>query len=425
MGPLILRESKRESVVLSKERALRLIRLGEEFASQFVEDEETDEELDDSSPSRRRSVIECFPDPYSDGKWMVTVRNHIGAIEVDGQLIVVEPKIPLKHFAHIAKFGIAKFKINDDRLSLEEDSSFENLIATWFVSACSLIIPKDLRSSYEERVEAVSFVRGRPLLVRSSLMWMTGNLATECEFEEFDLNNSLNRMLKWGLHHVARIPTVNLGVRAQANGLANLLTEVSDADDFDFLATVTRETVHYSEAIQLVRFLRQGEGRTLNKGLSNTSAFLQYTPSIVEEGIRVLISNSLVDFKVEKSSVRLRIGSANPDLVFRGLDSVSVGDVKYMINDSGWSSFRTPAQQAVFFASAFQTYKSMVVAFSDGLFPIETEVVGNHAVSLIRWNVNADISPTDSHRMFLEQVREWISAIPNKTAVGAEQPTLG
>jgi hypothetical protein len=409
MVPFILRESKRESLVLSKESALRLIQLGEEFASQSVEDEETDEEIDGSSPSRRKSVIECFPDPYSDEKWMVTVRNHIGAIEVTGQLIVVEPKIPLKHFAHIAKFGIAKFKINDDRLSLGENSSFENLMATWFVSSCSRIIPKDMRSSYEERVEAVSFVRGRPLLMQSSLMWMTGNLSTECEFEEFDLNNSLNRMLKWGLHHVARIPTVDLEVRAQASGLANLLTDVGEADDFDFYASVTRETVHYSEAIQLVQFLRRGEGRTLNSGLSDTTAFLQYTPSLIEEGIRALISNSLDGFKVVKDSVRLKIGSANPDLVFRYLDTVNVGDVKYTINESGWSSFRGPAQQAVFFAAAFKTYKSIVVAFSSGQFPIETEIVGNHSVSLVRWNMDPEIPPEVSQNRFLQQLKEWLT----------------
>jgi hypothetical protein len=124
-----------------------------------------------------------------------------------------------------------------------------------------------------------------------------------------------------------------------------------------------------------------------------------------------MLARSLDDFVVEKGFKRLRIGSANPDLLFRKGADLATGDVKYVTNDDGWSKFRNPAQQAVFFAAAFETYRSLVIAFSTCNKSIETEVVGKHQVSLISWNTDSLVSPEESKRTLLEDLRSVLEAV--------------
>lgn len=411
MGVIELVESTRKSIEMTRETALKLVELGTTFVLPETDLQDREESTMESQSRARRSVIECYPDVSSDGHWVVTVRNHIGVIKVDDQTLIIKPKIALEHFTYIASQGLSKYKLDDSRVKISEGNSLLDLIASWFVEACNKLIPKDLRNAYSPRNESLFFIRGRPALMRSSINWMSGNLETECDFEEFEINNPLNRILKWGLIRVANMTTLHADIRRSATGLSKVLADVGEIQADDFQVRISRETSHYEEPINLAQMIRNGTGRDLNTGVSSTSAFLQYSPSIIEQGIRTMLARSMDDFVVEKGFRKLGIGSANPDLLFRKGSELATGDVKYVTNDDGWSKFRNPAQQAVFFAAAFETYRSLVIAFSTCNKNIETEVVGRHKVSLISWNTDSSVSPEDSKRTLLQDLRSVLEAV--------------
>ena len=63
-----------------------------------------------------------------------------------------------------------------------------------------------------------------------------------------------------------------------------------------------------------------------------------------------------------------------------------VGDVKYKLANS-WSDIRPDIYQSVFFAAAFKTFRSVIVAFTNNDLPLLEEVeIGDHRLNGFLWN---------------------------------------
>ena len=67
----------------------------------------------------------------TDNSYRVTAENCIGAVDLDGQLLLIQPKIEFTHFARIMRHAMNLPDSAEDEVGLESFESFELLVVTW------------------------------------------------------------------------------------------------------------------------------------------------------------------------------------------------------------------------------------------------------------------------------------------------------
>jgi hypothetical protein len=166
-------------------------------------------------------------------------------------------------------------------------------------------------------------------------------------------------------------------------------------------------------------------------GKSSGQSFLLRTPSIIEDGIREILSqhlSALVNVSKRPKTLIPETLSANPDLVLDPSsetiklptvlldDGFIVGDVKYKKSDGKW--FRPDLSQLVFFASSYESKAGFLVNFASEVPPsINNDAeIGNVPYRMISWDTNLS-DPNDSEAKFVEEVKDWISEILDQESV--------
>src|SRR4029453_5812315 len=79
--------------------------------------------------------------------------------------------------------------------TVEKGRSLWELVATWFVDAAEQVLRKDLIRDYRPHIATLPLVRGRIQALTTSRALLKGQVAITCEFDEFDEDNPLNRLL--------------------------------------------------------------------------------------------------------------------------------------------------------------------------------------------------------------------------------------
>lgn len=229
----------------------------------------------------------------------------------------------------------------------------------------------------------------------------------ECEYEEFDVNSPLNRILRHGVRLVLSSPCTNRDLRRRAALLSARLDGVGEFDFSDLRATPDRRTRHYKDAIILAKHLIHSIGRHLGAGLASAWTFLVPTPALVEDGIREVLKSRLGNqVHIEKRGRQL-VGSTmtlNPDLVFD--HGREVGDVKYKLLGKDWA--RADLYQLTTFAEGYGSDRGLLVGFSPSnkLVPPDVQI-GDIHLTVASWPTDRELSPDDAAQQLSEQIRSW------------------
>ena len=361
------------------------------------------------------SVIRCTR--LADNKFQVRVENHVGAIRVGNHTFIVSPKISFKHFAYISSFDFGRSlpKDRDEDVGLNAYTTFHELVAKWFIDDARQLVPQFLVRDYRARSEVLTQVRGKVNIAASSRKWVTGSLVVACEFEEFDLDHSINRVIKAALNRLQYASFLNAKLRADAKQLFRCMNEVSTLQPGDRRVLPDRRYKKYVNAYRLAGHVLDSTGRSIAEGSTYSRAFLFQTPLLIENGIREILQRDLKQdsVSVEKLSVSIPPqGDADPDLVFNRGELV--GDVKYKTHDS-WSTMRDDMYQSVFFAAAFRTFHSIIVAFTTNQSSNLSEVrVGDHRLNGFLWATTEQTEPSDQRYLLSDFVRRRISSFQDK-----------
>jgi 5-methylcytosine-specific restriction endonuclease McrBC regulatory subunit McrC len=161
---------------------------------------------------------------------------------------------------------------------------------------------------------------------------------------------------------------------------------------------------NFRSSLDLAKTIIGHQGRGLSNGSGVGRSFLLQTPLLVEEGIRNLLRKTFSQHKVDNQIRPTKsVGNAHPDLVFN--DGKIVGDVKYKIVNS-WSDNRADQYQSVFFAAAFKTKVSLITCFCNNAdVSLPMAEVGENRLFAALWNTSISLTPVESERLFLEQVK--------------------
>lgn len=180
----------------------------------------------------------------------------------------------------------------------------------------------------------------------------------------------------------------------------------------DLYAKVGRISARHKSALKIALEIIGGNLRILKEGKMQVSSFLQYTPGIIEEGIRQVLSKGLESWaSVVKEREYAVNGSMsfNPDLVFiekriaisvdhRKADigaKIATGDIKYR-RDPKWS--KSTLNQAVTFAESMAVDTGIVVSFRgihDQQLPSQ-KLKGGITIHSSTWVDDEKISPIDA-----------------------------
>jgi 5-methylcytosine-specific restriction enzyme subunit McrC len=358
--------------------------------------------------SSERSVLRCAR--RKDGRWSVRVGDVVGLVVIGDLQLVISSKIPISHLLYLLRVGgyLLRFDLSPGG-GLESDSSFWDLIATWFISSLENVLRVNLMRDYREARDFLPVLRGRLNPLATSRSFYRGRIGLVCEYENFDFDSPLNRLLKAAARKILAAPVLDQALRRRgARALARMdqVGELATGDDANVV--VDRRTHHYSNAAMLARHVLRGQGRFIRAGQESAWTFLIRTPEPVEAGLRELIRRHLPEVDVRKQGITLggTKMTLNPDVVFGA--PIAIGDVKYKWTRSDWE--RSDLYQLVAFATGYRVRRAGLFGFCSSSVESPIKVtVGEVQVTSVPWIASTSIAPIDAAEDFVARVSSWLS----------------
>ncbi|CAM3594254.1 McrC family protein [Nocardioides zeicaulis] len=411
-----LRESRWHPVDITDDEAMTVAALGKSLAGQSTwwgESDSSDAEIskDSSAVHVRRS---------QQGGWEVRAVDAVGVIRVGEKVLAVRPKIPGDHVLRLLAVGGAIPRVASSPVNLETGEQFFDLLARWLVGSSEDVLRGDLIREYSTRDEELPYVRGRIDVRRTSLRLLGGRIEMLCEFDELDVDNAINRVLRAAIRVVTRSPLAQATTRTRANRLLGHFTGVADLQPEDLKVRVGPRTWYYEQALSLAKLVLRGTAFDLAAGETSACAFLIRTPEAVEAGIRALLASRLEpDHVVTNKRLPLHPSAKtlNPDLVFDG--GRSVGDVKYQLQGGDWETAHL--YQAVAFATGYRAPQALVITFTTGPGPRPSLQVGDVRLTNLCWDARPGITCEEAADALTRDVRAWLShrdTVPSAVRTG-------
>ena len=404
--PLELTESKKKTLPITNEQAQALMSLGVRLAANLPTDDE-DEDGND------RTVISCVP---TQGSWNVTVRNLVGLIGIGSLQLRVNPKIPTNHLIYLLQHADAVPRDDTGATEVDENDSFVELLARWFNMALGAVLVADPLKDYRSLTDDLATLRGRIRPLPTARNYYAGRHRLTCDYDEFDTDTPVNRVLKAAAQAIAAQAGLPAGTRADSRRHLRHLGDVSQLQPSDLRARPDIRMRHYRNAHRLAHLILRGAGlySCPTSGKHPARTLLFYTPAPVEQALRNILSEGL---KPDHTVTRKTIpapglpGGLSPDLYFD--DGRAIGDVKYKLIDGGVS--RPDLYQAVTFATGAGTAKAAVFAFSKEAVTIDSCAIGPVSVKTIGWLTTS--SPRDAHVRFIDQTYHFLRRSPVMTGI--------
>jgi 5-methylcytosine-specific restriction enzyme subunit McrC len=400
-------ESKETLIKVTPSEAASLEAAGRRLASTSVwwGDDAREE---GGNPAGGRTLVRCRP---TAGKtYGLTVLGAVGAIAVGDLQVIVRPKIPMSHFIYLLNRSGAMPRLDASKGALATDDSFWDVVARWYLDQLEKVVRRDLIRDYREETAQLAIARGRIVPLPTGRDFYRGQLRPTCQYEDFDANNSLNRVLRAAAKAIAASTTLPPDRRRKATWLLRPFDGVEDLQPGDLSVAIERRSGWYQDALTLAKSILLGQSRSLEGGGGIAWTFLFKTADLVEEGIRQVLSAGLESHPVSKKGMKLQPSSLTltPDLRFDADNAV--GDVKYKLAGSDWN--RGDLYQAVTFGTAFGTEKVAVVGFSSEPVPtIPVVHVGEVEVTPFWWRCQSEIPPEEAAGQLCENVRVWLDSI--------------
>lgn len=400
-----LTESADGRLPLTESQAVALARLGRSLASRKGW---WGEKAEDEDAHRERTVIRCTPE--STGVWRVRIANAVGVIAVEGLQIVVGPKIPAEHLFYLMQKSGRLPRLAAERANVAVDKTLWELVAEWYTGALEGVLRRDLIKDYRTISDELQLARGHIDLYRTARAYYVGRLGIACEFDEFDADTPLNRVLRAAAAGVAGSPLLPPELRRRALRLLVRMNHIGELRPGDRGVSIDRRTAHYRDALSLAFHILDNKGRGLEHGGAVSWAFLIRTPEMIEEGLRRVLEESLAGrWRVRKRSVPIKGAplTLNPDLVFN--ETLVAGDVKYKLAGD-W--VRADLYQVVTFAEGVGARFGCVVSFRKGPTKSPPSLqIGDISVSHFSWRADPDISPINAGRELASSMEKWLEKI--------------
>lgn len=371
-------------------------------------DSDRDIDLDDeAAEDKQRSVVHA--QRLDAGRCKVRVVDAVGVIATESLVLDVSPKIPSQHLLYLLERAGSVPRLAATRATLAADETLLDLVGRWYVRALDRVLREGLARDYRTSVGELPAARGRVLALPTARMYYRGRLGVVSEYQDFDLDTPLNRLLLQAARLLARHRATSEEVRARARRATLRMDGVGALRESDRRAHPDRHTVYYSDAVLLAKHIIDGVGRGLVVGGQTVWTFLLRTPEPVEDGLRRALVDALpaelapVKRPLELAGTNMTL---NPDLIF---GERAVGEVKYKLSQRSWR--RPDFNQLVTFAKGFRTDHCAMIDFQaspDTTLP--SVRIGEIEVTHLTWPALEELAPASALEQLVEQIISWATA---------------
>ena len=303
------------------------------------------------------------------GEWLVTARNYVGTVTVDGLEVLVRPKIPLRNLFLLLEVGLREQDWRDEAARYERDLQLLPAMVSLFTRTAETALARGLYHSYREQHDRLISLRGRPDMARLSTRPGLA-LPVPCRFTEFTADLIENTYLKAAVWRSLRLAGVQPADRRRLMQHLVTLEDVAEVghhpDDFD-MVVFTRLNEHYKPALRLARLVL--ENLTLRDALGavEASSFMVDMNDLFERFVterlrralrgRLEVKDQQPSHLDEEHTVAVR-----PDLVFHsGMSTNFVADIKYKLTDESAGGSNADLYQLLAYATALNLPEGLLI----------------------------------------------------------------
>ncbi len=280
----------------------------------------------------------------SEGEYLLTPGSTVGAVEVGGLSVRIEPKIGIRQLLSLACYAIGRVRFQETDFGFPEDTALPDALALALVRAARGAFSRGLIHGYHTEEEALQTVRGRIRFDDQVRRRFGVPLPVEVRYDEFTDDILANQLVKaavvrlGGMRLRSREARVGLGwVAAMLDNVSYVEFPPSDVPEVTF----DRLNAHYEQVVALARLVLRRGAFEANRGEVRASGFLMDMNVIFQEFVTVALREALrlserefgerfvssLDKPLPGEKGRI---SLKPDLVWRENSScVFVGDAKY------------------------------------------------------------------------------------------------
>ena len=277
------------------------------------------------------------------GKYRITPGSTVGAVEVNGLSVIIEPKIGVGQLISLACYAMARgrdglVEFGGD-FAYAEQSALPEFLAQALASAAEKAFARGLLRGYVEREEALQTVRGRIRFDDQVRRRFGLPLPVEVRYDEFTDDVLLNRLVKAANWRLRRAGPLSSGTRRRLGRIDALLDGVS-------LCRYPRNAVpevkfdrlngHYKDVVALARLILRYGAYEAERGEVRASGFTMDMNEVFQEFLTValreklgLSNDAFGERWVGSLDVEEQV-SLRPDFAWwEGRRCVFVGDAKY------------------------------------------------------------------------------------------------
>ncbi len=277
------------------------------------------------------------------GSYALTAGPRVGAMEIGGLSLLIEPKIGIPQLLSLACYAMGAFRSRDERrFDFEESKALPDTLAIALVAAARRAFAQGLLHGYREEEDALQTVRGRIMIEQQVRRRLGVGLPVEVRYDEFTDDILANRLVKAAAGRLGRMRLRSLEARRGLGWVAAMLDHVSpveyQAGDVPAVR-FDRLNDHYRDVVGLARLILRHSAFESGRGDVRACGFIMNMNVVFQEFVTVALREALgvseLTFRSdrgvrgvtldEEEAVGLR-----PDLSWwDGPDCTFVGDAKY------------------------------------------------------------------------------------------------
>ena len=283
--------------------------------------------------------VNSAPTGDADGEYILTPGSTVGAVEVGGLSVLIEPKIGIGQLLSLACYAISKYKPQPELFDYPREYALPDVLALALASAARQAFSRGLLHGYRVEEESLYTVRGCIMVAEQLRRRFSIPLPVEVRYDEFTNDIPANQLVRAAVYRLGRMWLRSQAARKQLGRIAGMLENVSPVDyspgnvpevRFD------RLNEHYRGVVSLSRLILQHGAFESSRGEVRASGFLMDMNVVFQEFVTVALREALgvsATALKERPIPTLDVGSKislRPDLVWRdGGRDIFVGDAKY------------------------------------------------------------------------------------------------
>ena len=326
----------------------------------------------DALTSNLRSVT-IEPVAGTADEYVLTPGSKVGALEIDGLSVVIEPKIGIPQLLSIACYAIGKVEFQRTDFGFLKRYALPDAIALALAVQARHAFSHGLLHGYRTEEQSLPTIKGRVDFAEQMRRRFDVPLPVEVRFDDFTDDVLPNRLVKAAVHRLGGMRLRSSEARRNLGWVAGILGEISLLEfQPSEMPTVAynRLNEHYRGVVELSRLLLRQKAYEFRRGPVHASGLLMDMNAVFQEflhqALRDTLNLSERTLRSDKQVGRLTLDHERkvaiyPDLTWwDGSDCLFVGDAKYK-NVTGKSVPNADIYQILSYATALGLPGGMLI----------------------------------------------------------------